>query len=341
MRKIILFVLVLLCVRGYSISKKYELNLEDNISLITWADIASDGSCYVLDGRDGIILKLGKHGKLVLKKKAKGQGPGEFQYPTCIQCLKSGDVLVADILVRKMTLLDDELKFKENHGVPVFPLFAKYTDNYLYVMTDALQNNRYFFRVVRIENGKNPKLEIVFEGNKKDIVKMKKETNMDDPGLVFFDTNGKVFAAAKQVANELMLYYSTDCSKLNPLKKIRLPYTPIQLTGKEKENAIENSYLVAKHVSPLIPKGIFKVSKKIALKYFSLDSQGNVWLLVATDKPEVFRLIEVDLRERKIVSSLELKGFKDPAINISEEWLLIFEKNEFVEPKIRLYQIHN
>jgi len=59
-------------------------------------DADSSGNIYILDSRDTLIRRFDEKGAYVRPIGRKGQGPGEFQNPACMEVAPGGTILVAD-----------------------------------------------------------------------------------------------------------------------------------------------------------------------------------------------------------------------------------------------------
>jgi WD40 repeat protein len=68
-------------------------------------DADSSGNIYVLDSRDALIRRFDGNGDFVRPIGRKGQGPGEFERPACMEVAPGGTIVVADpTQMRLMTM---------------------------------------------------------------------------------------------------------------------------------------------------------------------------------------------------------------------------------------------
>ncbi len=341
MRILVLIFSIFLSIYSFGgINKKYTLNLGEDISLITWADVDYSGNVYLLDGRNAIFLKIDGSGKIVFNRAKKGQGPGEFQYPSCIQYVKGKGVFSSDILRKKLVLMDSNYKFLKDFPLPLFPLRFVFGEKCILIMSDSLKNNRYSFIVYRLMPDRKKKLKIdgLFKGNEV-VIKKGMKVDFDNSSGIFFDANDRYVVFLKQVAYPLMLYYQKLDGVSGELVKIKLPYKPIPLTEKEKKKVIDEALAMAKQLNPSASERDIIAKNKIACNYFSIDGRDNVWLLVSTAEVDTHNLLCFNLDSKKIVERNRIKGFKNPGINVKGKYLVIFEKSMIADPKISLYTI--
>ncbi len=78
--------------------------------LIGSVDIDKSGNIYVLDLDSFMVRKYDKNGKFISESGRKGNGPGEFMYPTKI-FVKEDKIYVSDFTLRQINVFDRKLKF--------------------------------------------------------------------------------------------------------------------------------------------------------------------------------------------------------------------------------------
>jgi len=81
---------------------------DDNYLFYQPADIAGDrqGNLYVLDGGNHRIQKFDRQGKYLSTTGRRGQGPGEFSRPTCIDLDAEGNIFVADAANQRIEIFN-------------------------------------------------------------------------------------------------------------------------------------------------------------------------------------------------------------------------------------------
>lgn len=68
-------------------------------------DADSSGNIYILDIRDALIRKFDEKGCYVRIIGRRGQGPGEFEYPTSVEVAPGGTIVVADPYQTRLTTM--------------------------------------------------------------------------------------------------------------------------------------------------------------------------------------------------------------------------------------------
>jgi len=81
---------------------------DDNYLFYQPADIAGDseGNLYVLDGGNHRIQKFDRQGKYLSTTGRRGQGPGEFSRPKCIDLDAEGNIYVADAANQRIEIFN-------------------------------------------------------------------------------------------------------------------------------------------------------------------------------------------------------------------------------------------
>ncbi len=76
---------------------------EDIIAGIRSICVDDNGTIYVLDDKDDKVKVFGADGSFIRSFGKKGQGPGEFQYPSEIFAKKNGTISVYDLMTRRIS----------------------------------------------------------------------------------------------------------------------------------------------------------------------------------------------------------------------------------------------
>lgn len=92
-----------------------EMEGEASFASIGSISIASDGTMYVLDIQEQIVLVFDADGNLLRKFGGQGGGPGEFTRATTVQAVGTDMVLVGEAFPPKLHLLDTEGELIESH----------------------------------------------------------------------------------------------------------------------------------------------------------------------------------------------------------------------------------
>ena len=77
-------------------------------------DSDADGNIYVLDARDAVIRLFGSQGSFIRTIGRKGQGPGEFERPICMDVLPNGNILVVDQSLMRLTTFAENGRFAKS-----------------------------------------------------------------------------------------------------------------------------------------------------------------------------------------------------------------------------------
>jgi hypothetical protein len=94
-----------------------------NFGTITGMDIGPDGGIAVVDNANGVIYRFTAQGRLRDSLGHKGQGPGEFQASAGLAIGPAGEVALADISTRRITVWNPDGSLRSasqvNGGMPI------------------------------------------------------------------------------------------------------------------------------------------------------------------------------------------------------------------------------
>ncbi|MCH8285738.1 6-bladed beta-propeller, partial [candidate division KSB1 bacterium] len=134
----------------------------ENYYLYKPADIIkdNDGNYYILDAGNYLVKKYDPDGKFLLSFGRKGQGPGEFEYPSQIVLNQANELLVVDGNSRTINMFDTDGNFIEFVRIVDFNLpkiFALPNRNYVissFVISDKADKKLLYvldneFKVIR------------------------------------------------------------------------------------------------------------------------------------------------------------------------------------------------
>ncbi|MCP2519687.1 NHL repeat-containing protein [Candidatus Aminicenantes bacterium AC-335-B20] len=97
------------------IEKKFKIGSEEKkeelFFLITDIKADRDGNIFVLDFKGHTIKKFSKDGKFIKEAGGKGQGPGELDSPSHFAIDEKGNIWVAEIRNRRISIFDNSLNF--------------------------------------------------------------------------------------------------------------------------------------------------------------------------------------------------------------------------------------
>jgi hypothetical protein len=96
--------------------------------------VDTDGNIYVLENGNRRLQVFDKDGKYLRTIGKRGQGPGEFNAPTCLQLDdKTGNIFVTDNTRRKIIIFEKEGKYidKDIHLVEILSDFCLDSDGYI------------------------------------------------------------------------------------------------------------------------------------------------------------------------------------------------------------------
>jgi 6-bladed beta-propeller len=84
---------------------------EAELGLVISAAVGYDGTVFLIDRSTDEVLHFAFSGRLLWRTGRKGQGPGEYQLPYRVVPRASGDVLVYDLALDRITVLDRQGRY--------------------------------------------------------------------------------------------------------------------------------------------------------------------------------------------------------------------------------------
>ncbi len=97
------------------IEKKFKIGSEEKkeelFFLITDIKADREGNIFVLDFKGHTIKKFSKDGKFIKEAGGKGQGPGELDSPSHFAIDEKGNIWIAEIRNRRISIFDNSLNF--------------------------------------------------------------------------------------------------------------------------------------------------------------------------------------------------------------------------------------
>ena len=143
-RFLLIFIFLICCAEKSQnrISFKPELTIGENIEIEgAWFSslnsffVDKKGDIYCADGEDKKIKIFDKTGKPLFQFGRKGQGPGEFSYPSGVAVSKQGNIYVLDGGRRNITLFNEKGEYLKsiNIGLPMTPRIEMFDSGNLVV----------------------------------------------------------------------------------------------------------------------------------------------------------------------------------------------------------------
>ena len=227
---------------------------------------------YVLSGVDNGYFRIDmKSGEF-----SRGVFPVGFRQPTSITYSRNR-IIVSDITDQSLTFFDRDMRFKKRVVLNRFPLDARVHGNRCVYLTDLMQDQIYNFILVD-ENILNRKERIIFSGDTLNTTSLRESLNLDIPGTICFDYDGRHVFAARQRYDSYVIYRLRPDRDFVAEEFIRdREWSPIEYS--------ETEYLAARAVYSKIldeshyPLDQLVFSHKIAILSLAADIHGRLWVV--------------------------------------------------------------
>ncbi|MCL2561479.1 MAG: hypothetical protein FWE10_04045 [Rikenellaceae bacterium] len=178
---------------------------------------------------------------------------------------------------RSLTFFDRDMRFKKRVVLNRFPFDFRVHGNRCVYLTDLMHNQMYGFILVE-ENLLNRKERILFNGDVLNAASLRESLNLDIPGTICFDYDGRHVFAARQRYDSYVIY------------RIRLGrnFVAEEFIHDQEWHPIEYSeaeYLAARAIYSEIldasqyPLDQLVFSHKIAILSLTVDPHGRLWVV--------------------------------------------------------------
>ncbi|MFX1534095.1 MAG: 6-bladed beta-propeller [Promethearchaeota archaeon] len=222
-------------------------------SMIVSIDVDDEGNVYVLDIKERHIKVFNSDGRLMRIIGRKGQGPGEFQRPYTVQVTAQNEVVVFDVMVRKLHFFTLDGEYKKS--ISLEKLFNQ----------PILNSEGNIVSIVNVDVAENPKYEL----QKLDVELNPLTFYYSFPKYDLARDGHNSFRSILQWAvtnnNEIVCGHPDEGYELNIfnsegkiIKNIIKDYTPIKIPAEEIKRATRQKlppgrfYSVPKYYSPFI-----------------------------------------------------------------------------------------
>ncbi len=288
-----------------------------------------DGYLYVLstDNKHYQKINLGS-GEMTQEK-----FPIDFQKTTTIS--HSGNkIIVSDISDRSLTFFDHDFQFKKRIVLNRFPLDFRVYNNKCIFMTDILQQEIYNYVLVE-ENLLSHKEEIVFSGDTLNIFDLRKVLNLDTPGTICYDYDGKYIYAARQRYDSYVIH------RFRP-GKFSLTDDFINNREWQPVKYNESEYLETKHIYSDIlaisnyPLEKLTFSHKLAILAITVDERGRLWV-VSSNSDDLLSL-DIYSDDGEKIRNIVLNGAYKAKLLVSDNYFVLLETDNS-HPRIFVYGI--
>ncbi len=198
-------------------------------------DVDSKGNIYIFQqprGDNNFIFKFDSDGNYVTSFGRKGQGPGELQYSWYRRINSLDEIVVTALNKRNLMIFHNNGEYKE-----AIPLAQGVIEAF------PLENGNYLIKK-NFENFQSKYLEwplYLYDSNLEEIKELGKFSAPNDylvetveypnPSLFCRVSKGKIYIGNPKRGYEILVYDLEG----NLLKKIRKEYTPVEISGEERE----------------------------------------------------------------------------------------------------------
>jgi len=291
-------------------------------------EVDEEENIYVLDMKASNIRVFDKHKEFLRTIGGKGQGPGEMQMPVIFQVTPKREVMVYDVVSRRLTFFSQDGKYLKqisaaNIRALVLSLKADLSGNFI----GLLSYNPWTKEIKKY----NSKLEPSFT-----IAKKEEKPNQGDVRRMM--TPSLKYEISKD--GYIIWGYSNkyELNVVNPegklIRKINKIYDPVKLSEKSKNKRKE------KMIRRMASFGL--KAKLLFPKYhppfldFSLDEKGNIFVLtIGKDEKKYFDLFNV---EGRYIAKVPLKITLSEII-LKKDKLYTIDENEEGFPVVKRYRI--
>ena len=264
-------------------------------SLIVSIDVDNKGNIYVLDIKENHIKVFNSNGRLIRIIGRKGQGPGEFQRPFTVQITAQNEVVIWDVMVRKLHFFSLDGEYKKSISFEKLfnqPILNSEGNIVSLVNVDVAENPKYELQKLDLEL--NP-LTFYYSFPKQDLVR--DGYNSFRSSLKWAVTNN----------NEIVCGHPDegyDLKIFNPEGKITKyiikDYTPIKIPAEEIKRATKQQ----------LPPGRFYSIPKYysAFRHIIVDEDNRIFVFTRErPKDKVGRYYDVFSPEGKFISKIPIR----------------------------------
>lgn len=311
----------------FNYEEKFIVQLDlGNIS--TSACIVND-QVYVLSGRDNHYYKINlESGETSYEK-----FPINFQMPTTI--IHDGDrIIVSDITNRSLTFFDHNFRFKRRVVLNRYPMDFRIHKNRCVFLTDILHEAMYNYILVE-ENILSHREEIVFSGDTLNTLDFKNVLNLNTPGTLCYDYDGKYIYVAKQEYDSYIIHkFRPGQHSLTDDFINNREWSPVEYN--------ESEYLQMKTIySDILAMSNYPLDKltfshKLAILSITVDKRG--WLWVVSSGVGDSLSLDIYSIDGEKVKNIVLSGIFKAKLLVSTNHFVLIETDD-LHPRIFVYEL--
>jgi len=250
--------------------------------------VDTEGNIYVLDSGNHRLQVFDKDGKYLRTIGKRGQGPGEFNTPTCLRLDdKTGNIYVVDNMLRKIIIFDKEGKYidKDIPLVEILSDFCLNSDRSIWgkFLLPGL-DSRFIKKVTLTGKVEKTLVEIPYYVNR--ILLSSSKVGNTKYGVGHFFTHGYEYDLfLSQIDNHTFIYgYSKEYELIaidetgKVLLKIRKDEPPVRITNSERDritDRIKGNIMMRGHLVP-----------DISIKF--PDYKPHFYSIITDDKSRIY-----------------------------------------------------
>ena len=259
----------------------------------------------------------------------------DLQNSTSIQ-FNGKYIIISDLLNRSLTFFNDNLQFKKRIILNRFPLDFRIHKHKCILLTDILNTPYYNFAIFE-ENILNHKERPIFYGDTINANELKYELNLDIPGTLCYDYNGKYLYVAKQRYDSYSIYkFLPRNNETKNNSFINKEWKPIAYN--ESEYLDSKSQYLRTLSSIKYPSDKIKFSYKLAILAITVDNYNRLWVLSSNSGNSV--LVDVYSEKGDKIKTIPIEGIYSAKLIVSENYFVVLEADTPI-PNMFVYKIQN
>ena len=264
-------------------------------SLIASIDVDSKGNIYVLDIKETHIKVFNTDGRLMRIIGRKGQGPGEFQRPFTVQITAQNEVVIWDVMVRKLHFFSLDGEYKKS--ISFEKLFNR----------PVINSEGNIVTLVNVDVAENPKSELQkldLELNPLTFYYSYPKYDSVRDGYNSFRSilqwavtnNNEIVCGHPDKGYDLKIFNSEG----KIIKNIVKDYTPIKISAEEIKRATKDQ---------LSPGNFYSIPKYYnAFRHIIVDEDNRIFVFTRErPKDKVGRYYDVFSPEGKFISKIPIR----------------------------------
>lgn len=242
--------------------------------------------------------------------------------------------IVSDVGTRSLTFFDRKMQFKKRVVLSNIPIAFKAYGNKCVYLSGLLQKRRYNFVLLK-EMLSSHRVRHIFEGGSLDTWLIRDSLDLDKPGTICFDYDGRyVFAADQRYDSYVIHRFKPNRFDATETFIQNVDWQPIRYSEEGRENALR---AVEKMLDGSgYPLGQVNLSHKLAIQSLAVDPCGRLW--VVSSAPETSISLDVYSNDGAPVEKMSFDGIEKAKIIVSDTHFVLMEMDE-EGPRIFIYEI--